>query len=257
MLKKTFYDTVISDTKDLVKYTQKTGVKFDPDVIHALRTTLKKVRALLRWQGVNKKIFIPYKKIYEAAGELRNIQVAKKKLQNVKDIPQHFKKRLLIMLTQFKQDWDTIEYKKPLKQLQHNIKQLKIKPAKHKKFIFKRMNAIRHIVQMNFISDTELHDARKMIKDMQYVLEWLKKNGRSKKIPTAISIKELKNIGVQAGEYMDKCILIKLFTAYAQEQTKPALLIGTNAVLTRWNQDKIIAKEKLVNMFSTKISASE
>jgi len=110
---------------------------------------------------------------------------------------------------------------------------------------------------MNFISDTELHDARKMIKDMQYVLEWLKKNGRSKKIPTAISIKELKNIGVQAGEYMDKCILIKLFTAYAQEQTKPALLIGTNAVLTRWNQDKIIAKEKLVNMFSTKISASE
>src|SRR5882757_9606063 len=107
MFKKTFYDTVISDTKDLVKYTKKTGVKFDPDVIHALRTTLKKVRALLRWQGINKKIFVPYKKIYEAAGELRNIQVAKKKLQNVKDIPQHFKRRLLVMLAQLKQDWDT------------------------------------------------------------------------------------------------------------------------------------------------------
>ena len=58
--------------KDLAKYTGEAGVKFDEDVIHELRTTFKKLRALLRWQNTDKNIYSIFKKIYDVAGELRN-----------------------------------------------------------------------------------------------------------------------------------------------------------------------------------------
>lgn len=247
MRTRVFHNSIISYTKDLAKYTEEAGVNFDADIIHELRTTFKRLRALLRWQKTDKKVYDIFKKIYDVAGELRNIQVVNEMLEEEKDTPWEFKNWLSITLVQLKEEWNKVSHKEILKQLLENIENLKIKPAEHKKFFSKRIKNIRHIISLNPVSDVPIHDVRKMIKDMQYVLEWWeeKKKG-SKTLIKNISIDRLKNTGKQIGEYNDKCTLLILLTAYAQQEKEPALINEINPVIDKWQQDKDLQKEILM-----------
>ena len=247
MKTKVFHNSIISYTKDLAKYSGEAGVKFDEDIIHELRTTFKKLRALLRWQNTDKNIYAIFKKIYDVAGELRNIQVVNEMLKEEKDTPQEFKNWLSITLVQLKEEWNKVYHKEILKQLLENIENLKIKTAKHKKFFSKRIKKIRHIISLKPVSDVPIHDTRKMIKDMVYVLEWWeeKKKGSITLIKN-ISIDRLKNIGKQIGEYNDKCTLLILLTTYTQQEKEPALINEINPVIDKWRHDKDLQKEKLM-----------
>jgi len=244
---KELHNSIILYTKDLVKYSEEAGVKFDADIIHDLRTTFKKLRALFRWQKTDKNIYAGFKKIYEVAGKLRNIQVVKEMLKKEKDTPQAFKNWLQITQTQLKKEWDKVYHKKILEQLQENIENLKIKFSKNKKFFSMRIQNILHIISTDPFTDNAIHDIRKMTKDMQYVLEWWekKKNGSNPLIKN-ISIKQLKNIGEQIGDYNDKRNLLILLTAYALQEKEPALINEIKPVIDKWQQDKFLQKEKLM-----------
>jgi CHAD domain-containing protein len=247
MMAKELHNSLISYTKDLVKYSEQAGVTFDADLIHELRTTFKKIRALLRWQKIDKNIYAGFKKIYDVAGKLRNVQVVKEMLKKEKDTPQTFKNWLSITQAQLKKEWDEVYHKEILKQFLENIENLKIKFSKHKKFFSKRIQNILHIISTAPFTDNAIHDIRKMTKDMQYVLEWWekKKNGSNPLIKN-ISIKQLKNIGEQIGEYNDKRNLLILPTAYSLQEKEPALINEIIPVIHKWQQDKVLQKEKLM-----------
>ena len=247
MMKEGLHSSLISYTKDLEKYSEKAGVKFDAEIIHELRTTFKKLRALLRWQKMDKEVYDAFKKIYDAAGRLRNIQVAKEMLKKEKNIPHAFKAWLTITLLQLKEEWDEVYDKKILIQLQENIRNLQITPTKHKKFFSKKIQNILNILSITPVTDDAIHDIRKMTKDMQYVMEWWKeKTGESKTLIQNISIKRLKNIGTQIGEYNDKRTLLNLLISYSQQEKDPALINEISPVIYKWQHYKVLQKEKLL-----------
>jgi len=247
MMKEALHSSIISFTKDLEKYSEKAGVKFDADIIHELRTTFKKFRALLRWQKIDKEVYAAFKKIYDTAGRLRNIQVAKEMLKKEKNIPYAFKAWLTITLLQLKEEWDEVYDKKIPMQLREDVSNLQITPTKHKKFFSKKIQTILNILSITPVSDDSIHDIRKMVKDMQYVLEWWKdKKGGSKTLLRNISIKQLKTIGTLIGEYNDKRTLLNLLISYSQQEKDPALINEISPVIYKWQHYKVLQKEKLL-----------
>ena len=82
---------------------------------------------------------------------------------------------------------------------------------------------------------------------MQYVMEWWKeKTGESKTLIQNISIKRLKNIGTQIGEYNDKRTLLNLLISYSQQEKDPALINEISPVIYKWQHYKVLQKEKLL-----------
>ena len=254
---KVLHNSIISYTKDLAKYCGEVGVKFDADIIHELRTTFKKFRALLRWRKIDKNVYSGFKKLYEASGELRNIQVVNEMLKKEKDIPELFKRWLSTTIIHLQKQWDDQYEKEILKQLLQDVEDLKIKPGKHKKFFSKRINRILHIINTDPVSDDDIHEIRKMTKDMQYVLEWWKKKKGSTPLVMNISIKELQNIGKRIGEYNDKRMLIILSTDYIRQEKEPGLVNDINSLLNKWQKEKEWQKDKLMmklHLFSLEFS---
>jgi len=79
-MKKAFYKALHSHSKDLAAHADNVASQFDAETIHKLRTTCKKLRALLRWQKIDRKTHTAFKKTYHLAGEIRIIHVAKEML---------------------------------------------------------------------------------------------------------------------------------------------------------------------------------
>jgi len=249
---KEFRNSIRLYAKYLAKYTEEAGTGFNADVIHELRTTFKQLRALLRWQKAGKEIYTAFKKIYDVAGKLRNIQVAKEILKKETDTPQAFKNQLIILLLHLKEEWSKVHQKKILKQLHKNIENQKITPSKHKKFFSERVKNIQHLLNMDAVTDEAIHDIRKMTKDMQYVLEWWKKQEkRSEKLITNISITQLKNIGKQIGEYNDKSILLSLLISYAKQEKEPPLMNEITPLIDKWKHMKDLQKEQLITSLNS------
>jgi len=242
-MRKAFNNSIVSETKELFDHTGKTGDDFDQETIHELRTHFKKIRALLRWQQANKRSYTFFKNIYEQAGKIRNIQVAQEILKNEAGIPEEFNNWLNAKLIYLKKEWHTGNKKKIERKLLQHFK--KVKFAQHKKFFPCKMESIQQIAGRKVISDTDMHQVRKEIKDIQYASEWWKKNTDAQvEVLKNIPVAKLKKIGIQIGNYNDKCTLINLFKIYLVVKKET---VGENMLLKKWQQEKAFFKQYLAD----------
>ena len=247
MMKNALHSNIISYTTRLVQCVEEVAFEFDPDNIHELRTTYKKIRALLRWQKAGKKSYKEFKNMYDVAGELRNIQVAKEMIKKEKDVPLMFNHWLSYRLIALKKEWEKACDEKILQRFRKNIKSLEITPIKNKEFVTKRVKAISDLRDINPLTDIAIHDIRKMTKDLQYVLEWWDKHQEGlEPLTKDISITQLKKMGERIGIYNDKRMLLLLFIGYAQQEKDPILIDQINLVMDKWQQEKIFQKENLI-----------
>jgi CHAD domain-containing protein len=239
---------LIVQAKQIVLNTRKVGISFDPDIIHDLRTGFKKIRALLRWQRIEKKEYNSFKETYDKAGGIRNIQVAEKMLKKENFISITFNDWLSGALMNLKEQWAAPVREKTAQQLLHNILELKAGFSKHKKFFERNIKNIHLAIRSNTITDTSIHDTRKRMKDMQYILLWWKKKrGKPMKGLKDISIKQLKELGEQIGAYNDMAMLIMLLKNYTGNKEVSANEVN---MLARWEEERLSSRKKLISRIS-------
>src|SRR5436853_2099138 len=138
-MRKAFYTAIRKYAKDLAKHSDHVAGQFDGATIHKLRTTFKKLRALLRWQKVDKKFYKPVRKIYQLAGEIRIIQVAKEMLVKETTTMSAFNTWLSSRLTDKKKEWNEQYDEKIFHRLQHWLEHLHVPMRSNKKFFSERL----------------------------------------------------------------------------------------------------------------------
>src|SRR5882762_11803559 len=81
-------------------------LQFDIDCVHDFRTTVKKLRALLRWlSSVKKPLTKSFTEIYHLSGELRNAQVLLKDTEAEKEALEGFRNWLNVSITRLEEQW--------------------------------------------------------------------------------------------------------------------------------------------------------
>jgi CHAD domain-containing protein len=248
LMKKLLHKTFLSLAPKIIKYAgaiMDSG--YDQEVIHKLRTSFKKLRALLRWQKAGPKNLQDIKHIYAIAGQLRNIQVVQQLLSSENVNHQPFQNWVTITIGKIKKQWEETNFKESACKFQEKLQQLTWKPVKNKRFFSDRLIKIQSILLVDPVPDNLLHEIRKMIKDMYYVLAWWKsKVGNPGKLSKIISIEKLENMGKLIGEYNDKRMLLILLTTYTAHEKDARLISNINPLIDKWELIKRSEKEKLI-----------
>lgn len=234
----------MSYAKALAGYSQEVSPAFDEDIIHKLRVAFKKLRALLRWQRIDKRQYKAFKKLYRIAGEIRNIQLLIKMLKKQKNVPVAFKKWLFAELNTAEREWSVQYSGKTLRDLKKNLSKLTFRHKKNKSFFPEQLGQIKTILTITPVEDTSLHDIRKLAKDMQYILEYKKENQED--LSKEISIEELKTVTSQIGDYNDSTTSLLLLTKYRQEQKLQTLIQKTTTIMATWKRQKTAKKKRLL-----------
>jgi CHAD domain-containing protein len=247
---KIFYSSIIALSKKLLKYSSHTGDEFDQEIIHSLRTSFKKLRALLRWQQVDKKILVSFKKIYAAAGQLRNIQVVQEILPE-EHTTGIFTNWLSARLVKSQDEWNKVYERKTGIQFFEKLEKVKLNPRTHRSFFSKKIKEINKILSIDPVPDVLLHEVRKLCKDMQYVLEYVakKENFPGSRL-IHMPVKKLITITRKIGEYNDKRMLVSLLTACASQLKEPDLKREIRTILDKQRQEKELQKKKLLSLLT-------
>ncbi len=246
-MKRQLHKTILSLVKNLTGHIKAIKNGYDRETIHELRTGFKKLRALLRWQKAEKKAYDPVRNAYAIAGELRNIQVAQEKLKEEKDIPQSFQNWLAVSIGKIKKEWTKINFRKTCDEFYESVNNADLRFKKNNKFFSDKIKTAEQLLAADPVSDISLHKCRKMIKDMQYVLEWWKsKMGKPRQFVKDVSINKLETASKQIGSYNDTRMLLILLTTYAQQEKDPLCIAAINPVIDRWQYNKSEAKEKVL-----------
>jgi CHAD domain-containing protein len=223
-------------------------LQFGVDNIHDFRTTVKKLRALLRWLStVKKPLTNSFTVLYHLSGELRNVQVLLKDTESEKGL-EGFRNWLSVSVTRLEEQWYKIYDRRTIQRLCKKIEWAGYKKGSREmisRFCRKRVNRIRGILFIPSPPDEEMHNARKMLKDMQYVYEWGEKKGL---IDDSTALDTIKRIGKQAGNFNDRRISLLLFTAYLEEE-KPEgpSLQAAIAIKEKWTASGERQKKELIN----------
>ena len=223
-------------------------LRFDVDKVHDFRTTVKKMRALLRWLGGSKRPLTgSFTEVYHLSGELRNAQILLKDKETEKEELAGFRNWLSATVTRLEEEWYKKYDPRVLRRLCKKIERSGYKKANRRtihQFFRKRVNRIRGILFLSPPPDEELHDVRKMLKDMQYVYAWGEKKELVNKGPT---LDTLKQVGQQAGSFNDRRIAIQLLTTYLEEEKpeEPSLSVLL-ATKQKWEEAKEQQKRDLI-----------
>ncbi len=237
-----FYHKINKQSDKIKRKIKAASRSYDEETIHDIRTIYKKLRALFRWQQVGKKQYSSLKKIYAAAGEIRNVQVTQKRIKNLADLT-GFDHWLQASLLNLKAAWDKTVTHKELTEFRKRIYDLKVKPSIHKKFIKKKIKLILRIVSLSMISDEFIHNIRKAIRDIEGIYEYLLQIENRQ---LAAKLRRLKVISHEIGEYIDLVTAVKLFDTYIVQERDALLLIKAKMVKAQWDEQCADQKNKLI-----------
>ena len=226
-----------------MKLADKVSPGFDEELIHKMRTTVKKMRAIAVWTGSSKKeIFRNY---YRLSGKIRNVQILLKKISNSEyDVPGPFTDWLRGMLHHLKVEWQE-KYDKEKMEKQFRELRKSIQVRKHKsnpiKFAEEKNNKFSLLKNERPLSDDQIHSGRKTMKEIDYLNKWENKN----------SDEGMKKLSDETGQFMDSISAIKLLEQYIKQEGDETNRKDANALLTIWKKEKEHEKIKLMNNIDT------
>ena len=221
---------------------------FDADDVHSFRTHVKKLRAFLHWLGKDKKeLPASFKEIYRISGELRDIQVLLKNMEEKEENYPAFATWLRDNAARLQQLWDDTYDPAVIRRLQRSIQHPELdKPTARRlrSFFNERVEKIESIVYLPAPADDDLHDIRKELKDLYFVYAWGQKNDcvdEEDPIPEL-----LKQLGEQCGQFNDRRIALTLLAAYIQQEQDTGARQAAEAMQQQWEEERLTHKRELL-----------
>lgn len=224
------------------------SVFFDEDEVHIFRTHVKKLRAFFHWLSDDKKpLSSSFKEIYHISGELRDIQVLLKSMEEKKEDIPAFTAWLRDNAGRLQQLWDDNYDPAVIRRLQASIQKPTLKKPTARRlrsFFNKRVGKIESIVFLPAPADDDLHDIRKELKDMYFVYDWGKKNDCADEDDT--TPETLKELGEECGQFNDKRIALTLLGAYIQQEQQPEARQAAEQLQQQWEKERLAHKARLL-----------
>ncbi|HEX9509214.1 MAG TPA: CHAD domain-containing protein [Puia sp.] len=259
------HNTIRKQGENLSGLAAQITLRFDADSVHDFRTTTKKLRALSKWLSpVKKPLTKSFTGLYHITGELRNAQVLLTDLETAREDPSErkdlagFRSWLTAFITRQKEEWYKAYDRPVIRRLRKKIKRSGYKKGNEeglKRFCRKRVNHISGILYIPSPSDEELHNARKMLQDMQYVYEFSGKKGLVDDAPT---LETLKRIGKQAGAFNDKRMAVLLLTRYLEEERpEDSCYQAAMEIKGKWDKSRERQKKELIDTLTGFIKGSK
>lgn len=201
---------------------------FDSEDIHDFRVEIKKVRAFMRLAATRlpgpEELKMPYhiKSLYRHAGIIRNLQLQQHRIfEFIKEKETRQPFQYLKILSNHEEEW-----KQKIKEI-YNLKALKaeeeaivttlrFKAGKTtiESYIQNRVEEFKSLMAVREYSDEELHQLRKILKDILYTLPFTGDYFFSFfkcELQTKEDIKSLTDL---LGEFQDACISLKLLEPF-------------------------------------------
>ncbi|HUQ65235.1 MAG TPA: hypothetical protein VM101_03725 [Flavitalea sp.] len=217
--------------------------RYDIEMIHKMRTTVKKMRALSDWSDIEvKKIF---RKYYRIAGSIRNVQLLIIKIRRGDaGIPFSFIEWLEGHLHHLKIVWQETYRQKKIKKEYYKLKKVlkSRKRTQHAlRFALDKNEQIIAFRNARPLNDERIHNGRKIIKEIDYLNKWENK-------PSDDAIKKLADT---TGNYMDAVSDIQLLELYIEQEIDQAKRNAANSLLSEWIQNKDTDMKKLLKSIDT------
>jgi CHAD domain-containing protein len=221
---------------------------FDEDDIHDFRTHVKKLRAYLRWLGKDLRSLPPsFRKIYRISGELRDIQVLLKNMEERQVHCPAFADWLRDNAGRLQQLWDDTYDPAVIRRLERKLRDPKLKKptaGRLQQFFDQRTAKIESIVLLPAPGDDDLHDIRKALKDMYFVLIWGQKNDCADEDDQMSE--RLKQLGEQCGAFNDRRIALGLLDAYIQEEQVPEARQAAATLRAQFEEERSTHRKELL-----------
>jgi CHAD domain-containing protein len=234
---------------------------FDPEAVHAFRVEYKKLRAFLRLlsehQTVQDNIRLSggLKKTYRAAGLLRGLQLQS---QLIIDEKMHgctemgsYASFLDRETEKMKEELGILISRDPVKESKKRILVWlpgSLRGSDCHKFIKQKWGSAQAIVSARYFSDENLHEIRKNLKDIFYVLKYCKEKGMKRVHLDQLVNRadEYKDLTEDLGTYQDNYAAIALLASYLRKDAKANIPEDMVEVKGRWLREKRVMKQWLV-----------
>jgi CHAD domain-containing protein len=204
---------------------------FDEELIHEMRTTVKKMRALSTWAGTSEVTNSKYlRKLYKASGRIRDVQLLMKRIKNNESAQQPglvlpaFTNWLEEHLHHLKYEWQLLYEKERIKKITRDQSCKHIKknadPLSNNhsadEFIKEKGEYLDSFRSLRPLNDEQIHDGRKTIKEIQFVSRWQnKKSGTQGNVEADEKMKKLSD---ETGNFIDTCKGLDLLDMYIQQE---------------------------------------
>jgi CHAD domain-containing protein len=240
-----------------IRRTVSTSAFFDADDVHSFRTHVKKVRAFLHWLGRDKKkLPASFKEIYRISGELRDIQVLLKSMEEGRESTPAFTAWLKDNAGRLRQLWDDTFHPRIIRRLERRLQHSGLKkPTTNRlqSFFNEGVEKIEAVVYLPAPDDEELHEMRKRLKEMYYIYDWGKDHDYTQSDDATPEL--LKNLGEDCGHFNDRRIALVLLNAYIQQEKEDAARQAAVELKQRWEEDRLNKKAQLLQTLRDFVAA--
>jgi CHAD domain-containing protein len=244
--------TVAGKVKKLGTLCFKVGERFDQTVIHDFRVDVKKLRSLLRLLKRNDdkghKLPRKFMKLYRIAGGIRECQL---ELGRIAEAGEHlplYCAKLKSDMKTMKKQWSEAFSEKAVRKFSDRLvhdNYDSLAPAALAAFIEDRLSIIKERLHESQLSDKHMHDVRKRIKDVLYVLKFAKNDWpQAHEQVSAISIESLDHLANTMGDYNDATVLMGRLRDFESETDDIAEKHTIENILAETSER--LAKEKVI-----------
>ncbi|MGN6567377.1 MAG: CHAD domain-containing protein [Flavipsychrobacter sp.] len=229
-MKRDAIEKIFSDKADkLEKLAKDIAPKFKEEDIHQFRVEVKRLRSLLRLLSINRKkeFKIPkkFKRLYDIAGEIREMQLEQKRLKELNaNLPSYY----IYMedtINKQRQLWEKHYNKKAIDSLKEKLESFDIDNVDPKlmvDFINKKLKDLKTINEGE-PDNEQIHTHRKEVKDMLYNIKLAEKEWKKGfEAIDKLSIKELDALSDVIGNYNDERIILDHLIGFSQSSKVPA-----------------------------------
>lgn len=218
--------------KALDHYSSQIATEFDLELIHKLRVEVKKFRAFLRLYASahdEKKARIPgrVKELYGIAGHIRDAQ-----MQLVRAILERSEALTgyALWLTNFiaagQQDWKHRYRPRILEEWQkrmHRVEWKTIDTGQLLHFFHEKLRALDAIAGKAAADDEDLHDIRKVVKDLQHLSRLCEEHwAEGREVLNELSFEGLEQLARRAGDYNDERNALERLQQYIDTLSDPS-----------------------------------
>ena len=216
--------------KEVSATAKKVGPDFEKERIHEFRVAVKSLRAMSRLlvsrsDEYRYKLSKELKEIYHISGMIRDAQLEQEKLSQL-DLPvPGYLKHLEREISAHKKKWKDCFPGKIFNKLESassDTEHITCTPEITDKFRYSKLASIALISKTNAVTDDDLHNIRKQLKDLFYVLKIIP--GHLKSIAQDAmpeELKELKEITDLIGAYNDDRIFLEHICSYTEKSGEP------------------------------------
>lgn len=248
MYKRLLYRSSHRYADRLTDHCRQMAPEFDVDKVHDMRTSVKEYRALLRWAGKDKcQLPGKFKRLYRVAGEIRNTQVLAGTLEKEGRLTAGLQSWMQVHLALLEGEW-SYYCSQAIRQLKKRSEKYRFKKVGEDdlaQFIAEKRKAAARLLLDPTVPDDQLHELRKLYKDMSLVIAWY--DHRSSAGVGEEEWQRVKEIGRLAGELNDIRVGLELLQAYrvqwwARGDQELAIL------LTDWEAKRSAARQALMDV---------